>query len=812
MSIPSSLTPLFNSGSSGAGGLQIERSLRFNPVDTPYLRRVFSGNGSNMKIRTFSCWVKRSGLGVTKEIFSNYGTAGHTRLNFETDTLYAEVAGALLQTTQVFRDVSAWYHILFAWDTTQATSSNRSKLYVNGTQITTFSTEVYPTQNADTNFATTDGNSIIGQYQNMGGYVIDGYLANIHFIDGQALTPSSFTETDATTGQLIPKTYTGTYGTNGFNLLFADNSNNTASTLGKDSSPNGNNWTPNNLSVTAGAGNDSLVDSPTNYGTDTYVGGEVRGNYCTWNAVNKSANTTLSNGNLNATSAVADWRAVLGTVGMSSGKWYWEQTIAGSSLNMHGIAKQGVNLEAYIGTDANGWAYYGNSGTYNNSNLINTSTFASYTGGDVIGIAFDADNGSLYFYKNGTVQNSGSPAYTGLTSGPYFPAASHFNSSSSDVNFGQRAFAYQTPGTNRPAATFLALCTQNLPAPLVTKSNTVMDVALWTGTGVGGRAVTGLNFNPDLVWLKRRSSGGANSHQLHDVVRTASAGALYSDLTNAEDSNYPITSFDTAGFTLGNSASLASQSYASQNETSQTYVGWAWDAGTSTVSNTAGSITSQVRANASAGFSVISYTGNGSGGSTIGHGLGVAPAFAIFKNRSTSSDWQVYHVSLGNANSILLQSTAAAVSSSAFNSTSPTSTVITLGAGTSLNNNGSNHICYAWTPVVGYSNFGSYTGNGSSDGSFVYTGFRPRWVMIKRSDSASSTYGWFILDTARNTYNVMNTWLAADSSTSDGADVICDTLSNGFKIRTTAGNINTNAGTFIYAAFAEAPINYSRAR
>jgi hypothetical protein len=205
MSIPGSANALLlASTAAAAGGYQIERSLRFNPADTPYLQRVFSGNGSNMKIRTFSCWVKRSGLGAIKEIFSNYGGAGHTRLTFDGDTLYAEVAGALLQTTQVFRDVSAWYHILFAWDTTQATSSNRSKLYVNGTQITTFSTANYPTQNADTNFATTTGNSIIGQYQNIGGYVLDGYLAETYFIDGQQLTPSSFTEVSATTGQLIP--------------------------------------------------------------------------------------------------------------------------------------------------------------------------------------------------------------------------------------------------------------------------------------------------------------------------------------------------------------------------------------------------------------------------------------------------------------------------------------------------------------------------------------------------------------------------------------------------------------------------------
>jgi hypothetical protein len=798
---------LLGAGDAAPTGAQISRSLRFNAADSAYLSRTPASAG-NRRTWTWSGWVKRSVLdSATFDTFfacridgGNYtGLIGYR--NSPNDIGLVDYSGGASRisvvTTQVFRDTSAWFHLLCAVDTTAATSTDRVKIYVNGVLVTALSSSTYPSQNIDTSINTANSHRI-GEYA---GYYSNSYLANVQLIDGQALTPASFAETDATTGQWIPKAYSGSYGTNGFYLQFADNSSNTASTLGKDYSGLGNNWTPNNLSVTAGAGNDSLVDSPTNYGTDTGVGGEVRGNYCTWNAVNKSANTTLSNGNLNATSTVGDWRAVFGTVGMSSGKWYWELTITGASYHLHGIAKQGANLDAFIGTDANGWGYYGSSGTYNNSNYINTSTFASYTTNDVIGVAFDADNGSLYFYKNGTVQNSGSPAYTGLTSGPYFPAVSHFSSTNSDANFGQRAFAYQTPGTNRPAATFLALCTQNLPAPLVTKSNTVMDVVLYTGNN-STQSITSLAFNPDMVWSKCRNVG--RSHRLSDAIRGSNVD-LYTD-TTASDNFYgsgSITAFTANGFNLDNSAS------SQYNTSGETYVSWCWDAGTSTVSNTQGGITSQVRANASAGFSVISYTGNGSGGSTIGHGLGVAPAFAIFKNRSTSSDWQVYHVSLGNANSILLQSTAAAGSSSAFNSTSPTSTVITLGAGTSLNNNGSNHICYAWTPVVGYSAMGSYVGSGTSDGPFVYTGFRPRFVLAKRTDN---TGDWFIWDAARVPYNQNASILWANSSNAEttSSSYGIDLLSNGFKL--TGGSSNSNFGTLVYAAFAEAPFNYSRAR
>jgi hypothetical protein len=334
-----------------------------------------------------------------------------------------------------------------------------------------------------------------------------------------------------------------------------------------------------------------------------------------------------------------------------------------------------------------------------------------------------------------------------------------------------------------------------------------MDVALYTGNGTT-QSITGLAFSPDFVWIKCRSS--ANGHALMDVVR-GSSQRLFSELTDAEDGTASLTSFDSNGFSVSTVGGVSGRT----NQSSQTYAGWCWDAGTSTVSNTQGSITSQVRANPTAGFSVVTYTGNlsSSGTSTVGHGLGVAPSMVITKKRSGASAWTVQHKSLATANTLIdLNSTAATYTSAYGTIVAPTSSVFTIAWLTSMGDNGSDYVAYCFSPVVGYSNFGSYTGNGSTDGPFIYTGFRSRWVMIKRSDSASSSYGWFILDTARNTYNVMNTWLAADSATSDGADVICDTLSNGFKIRTTAGNINTNAGTFIYAAFAEAPINYSRAR
>jgi hypothetical protein len=296
------------------------------------------------------------------------------------------------------------------------------------------------------------------------------------------------------------------------------------------------------------------------------------------------------------------------------------------------------------------------------------------------------------------------------------------------------------------------------------------------------------------------------------VVRTASAGALYSDLTNAEDSNYPITSFDTAGFTLGNSASLASQSYASQNETSQTYVGWAWDAGTSTVSNTQGSITSQVRANATAGFSIVSWTGNGTLNASVGHGLGVLPKLRITKNRTTAgTNWPTHTTVIDGSLDFLFLNTTAAKGDSGENT--DTSSVFHIYGDTAYGASGQNYITYCFAPVVGYSSFGSYTGNGSTDGPMVYTGFRPKWILTKVSSSGVGVDGdWLIVDTTRKQYNVADKFLFAQSSSGEATTTLSDVLSNGFKIRSALNAINASGLTYIYAAFAEMPFNYSRAR
>jgi hypothetical protein len=354
----------------------------------------------------------------------------------------------------------------------------------------------------------------------------------------------------------------------------------------------------------------------------------------------------------------------------------------------------------------------------------------------------------------------------------------------------------------------------------IDKGSKYFNTKLYTGDGTGAKAITGVGFQPDLVWLKTRST--AFHHQLHDRVRGATAGAIYSSLTNAQDSNYPITSFDSDGFTLGNSASLIADSFGSQNFSGTTMCSWNWLASnTSGSSNTAGTISSTVSANTTSGFSIVSYTGNGSSSATVGHGLGVTPALVIIKPRdalSANGHWYVKHKSLASNNNIFLNLTNATTdvsgqsaggignlsSSSTFGFVNGTSNI------SSVNVSSGTYIAYCFAEVKGYSKFGSYTGNGSNDGTFIYTGFKPAYVMIKVSSNSGD--GWFIFDNKRTTYNVMSTFLLANSSAADETNTNrnIDFLSNGFKLRNSDTSLNYSAYTYIYMAFAENPFVSSK--
>jgi hypothetical protein len=746
--------------------------------------------------------VKRSAGGSEQAIFS--GGSGSNDSTFgqiifaNTDTIRVNgYSSTWRETSQVFRDYSAWYHIVVAFDTTLASAGDRVKLYVNGAQVTAFSQTYNPTQNTDYGVNQAAAHNI-GKTTIGSGY-LPGYLADIHFIDGQALDPTSFGEFDDN-GIWQPKAYSGgSYGTNGFHLDFSNNS--TAAALGTDTSGQGNTWSVNNISVAAGSGNDSLVDVPTNgTETDTGVGNEVRGNYCTLNALDKGSSVTLTNGNLDI-AVGGSHNLAAGTIMISSGKYYAEfvaTSLANGISCLVGVCNPLASRSSYLG-GTNGGVGYGFAGDKWVDGSVTGGQTASAVG-DVIGIALDKDNNEVKFYKNNTLILT----QTGLnTSQPYTFAMGHQNCSGT-FNFGQRPFAYTAPSG------FKALNTASLPAPVVTKPSTVMDVLTWTGNGSSPRTFSGLNFSPDFVWVKSRSNSNW-WHQFADVIR--GGGVLFSNSTSAEyvqASNIAgyVSAYSNDGFT----ATAGNSSINSFNATNDTYVAWAWDAGNSTVTNTQGSITSSVRANASAGFSIVTYTGTGSA-ATVGHGLNAAPGMIVVKSRSNTMDWGVYHSSLANTQFLKLNTDGAPQSFNAWNSTSPTSTVFSIGNIGETNTNTYTYVAYCFAPVSGYSAMGRYTGNGSADGPFVYTGFRPKWLLIKRTQNAD---GWLMLDAARNPYNVADRRLEANSSgaetDSSVINVRTDFCSNGFKLRGTWGGYNQNGEVFLYAAFAESPFQYARAR
>jgi len=780
-------------------GYTIARSVRLRSSASAYLNRTF-GSGSRTTW-TWSAWVKRGALGTSPRIFQSSGAGGfgvegfidfandNIRLRFE----YNGGSQWQLITTAVYRDPSAWYHIVCVADSTNATASNRLRIYVNGVQVTAFSTANYPTQSANgtLNQAYSHG---LGANASGGDY-FDGYLTEVNFIDGQALTPSSFGSTNAITGVWQPAKYTGTYGTNGFYLNFSDNSASTAATIGKDYSGNGNNWTPNIISITAGVTYDSMLDSPTPYAD----GGNGRGNYSVFNPVNVSGGgtTTITDGNL-ATSvgSTTTYGKILGSVGMSTGKWYWEVlvTAIGGAGNI-GIGDGTAPSASFgLGGVSGELSYQSSGNKYTNNS--GTAYGATYTTNDIIGVAYDADAGSITFYKNNTSQG----AITGFSGTKYAAVGSGGGTNPQyAINFGQRPFSY-TPPTG-----FVALNTQNLPTPTISNGASYMAATTYTGTGSAltvANTVGSASFQPDWVWVKSRSA--ATDHALYDAVRGVQK-QLESNTTTAETTETTgLTAFGSTGFTVG--------ALAQMNTSAATYVAWQWNAGGSTVTNTSGSISAQVRANATAGFSVVTYTGTGAN-ATVGHGLGVAPKMIIVKRRNGggTENWMVYHISLGAANRVLLNLTNASNTDTAiWNSTTPTSTVFSVGTSSETNANTGTYVAYCFSEVAGYSKFGSYTGNLSTDGPFVFTGFRPRFVMFKRTDAVAS---WRIIDTAREPINATQTEIYpnlanAEGSAANGMDI----LSNGFKLRGSYAEWNASGGTYIYACFAENPFKNSLAR
>jgi len=766
-----------------------------------YLTRTPSSAG-NRRTYTFSGWFKRSNI-TDSNILFEARIDNDNRFDFrfgdnEKLLIYGEISNSnlvYLETSAVYRDPSAWYHVVVTVDTTQSTQSDRVKVYVNGSQITSFATSTNTlSQNQETPVNTTNVHSIGANTTGGGAY--DGYAAHVHFTDGYAYAASTFGST-ATNGQWVPnETPSVTYGTNGYFLKFTN-----ASDLGEDFSGNNNDYTK------SGSG-DRVKDNPKNV-------------FASLNPLYKQGSPTFSEGNTKVVLPAGD-----GTQGAAAnfappvGKWYWEIK-QGSSTNSSIMVREASDKEDDISYYQGSYAGYELLDGDQNITGNTTSDYgAAYASGDIIMVALDMDNNRVYFGKNGLwadgAGNSNQSSLddyvplNGVTNG--VPAVTNANGSASatfQFNFGNPAFSITSGNADgngkgtfeyAPPTNYLALCTDNLSSALtqpIGKGGSYMNTVLYTGNGSNGHAITGVGFQPDWVWLKSRSNAeghwwGDSNRGVNLRIRSNDTSAEYD--TGPGGNNYPgVSAFDSDGFTVGRSDAA--------NGNGNSMVAWNWRAGGSSASNSDGSITSSVTVNTTAGFSVVTHTGTGSGSTTVGHGLGKVPAMIIVKDRGQVRGWNVYHQSIGNNSGVNLNGTGAqsGADSGWWNNTTPTSSVFTLGT---YSNESSNYVSYCFAEIEGYSKFGSYTGNGSTDGAFAYTGFRPAWLMIKRTDSANT---WYIWDNKRNTFNVCNKELRANTSDAESTTDKLDFLSNGFKMRATYSSLNASGGTYIFMCFAENP-------
>ena len=802
----------------------VTKSLRFEKSSTANLNQD-NPSGADARQMTLSFWVKLVETpSADRKLFAFGGSAvGGTsqseqeviqktdgKINVRTNVINTGVYSAY--TTRVFRDFSSWYHIVIAWDTDQSVAADRMKFYVNNEQETL--TGTFPSLNYNDRFGQTGTN-----VKNRIGCGVDGasaygpsssYMADIIRIDGQQLTPTSFAEEDATTGQWKPKAFVGVYGTAGFHLDFEDDT-----AIGNDVSGEGNDFTATNL-----AASDVVLDTPTD-------------NFCTFNPLNAYSAIVgmLAEGNLRVTTATgASGYQMMSTMGVSSGKWYYEYRDDSPSSRNTGVgwvdSKQTPTGSGAGAINQNGAIFYHD---YIYVNGGGASAGAQLDNGDIAGVALDADAGKIWFSLNGTWWDSQDPAagsnakYTASTNSDiWVPSFMDGNYGQGTVNYGQdgtfngtetaqgnadgngRGDFYYTPPTG-----FLALSTGNLPTPTIAKPSEHFSTKLWTATSTNPKVLDfPWSFATDggLVWQKMRSSSG--EHYLFDTVR-GDDKALYSNTSNAEQGYGP--SYYTQDFDASGDYSIQQDGVGNEvNYSGNTYVAWGW------------------KKSATAGMDIVTWTGNddGSGFSpapqSVSHGLTVTPELIIAKSRTQNTfhnfNWVVWHKDLTSGNYLLLNGNGAETGWGDALVSSIGSSSVTFGSDASMSGEDLNadasfgsaddYVAYLFASVEGYSKVGKYVGSGVS-GNFIYLGFRPQFLFYKHN---ASGHGWHMMDDEREPYNPLDTMQQANQSLADTASPDFDFLSNGFRIHDTTGPYNQSGEDYIFYAVAASPFKYASAR
>ena len=771
-----------------ATGYEIEQSCRFAVEDDPTLTRTFA-TPTNRRIYTLSAWVKtcdQNGGSILEHNTTGGVTWANITIGNRVDFFdYSSGSARIdLRTNALFHDHSAWYHLVVGVDTTQSTDTNRVKIYVNGVQQTSFGTATYPSQNFDGHLNSAVAH-LIGDGTNGR---LNGYLAENHFIDGQQLTPASFGETNSQ-GVWVPIKYTGgSYGNNGYYLAFQD-----SSSLGDDTSGEGHDWTVTNLAAA-----DQVTDSPTN-------------NMPVLNPLSKGTGT-LSDGNLEYTGVSGNWsNARVNLLVPDTGKWALRMKSADSYQQILVGLCAPDSACPYTDIDVNGVVqiryntFDGNFVTRVTGSLVNDTGAPTTAAQTFFQLLFDMDNGKLGVAadgaSSGTFADISTYSALDLNGASLKTARQPFVQAFSGVSAGAGVIidAGQS-GWTTTVTGFKNLILANLSTPTITDGSKYFQTTLYEGNGSTQSINQSGNstFQPDWVWIKNRDA--ADSHVLTDSPRGVTK-ILSTNNTDAETTDADtVTAFESDGFALGDDDKV--------NTSSESYVAWQWKANGSGSSNEDGSInTTATSANTTAGFSISTYTGTGSA-ATIGHGLGVTPSMIFVKKRDSGSDdaWVVWHTKLPGANYYLNLNDTGAKDTSVnyWNNTLPTSSVFSVGASNGTNQSTKTFVVYCFAEIPGYSSIGSYEGNGNADGSFVYTGFRPSWLLIKNIDAAES---WNLRDSKRDPFNVTKEILVPNTNAAEatsGGGQYADLLSNGFKLKGTDPGVNSSA-TFIYMAFAENP-------
>ena len=777
------------SASSGGPAHTVGNSVMLEMADSAYFNRTFGTPTDNEKW-TYSTWVKRGklsdtqcfGLGAlvsssgSKVGYQLFGPSNANTIQMHNEFYAGTGSSGSLTTNAVYIDPHAWMHVVMMYDSANSTENQRSKLYVNGVQISSFSSESYPSQNTQPPINSAIVH-YIGRDNTISNSYFSGYLAECVFCDGQAYEASDFGEYDSNK-VWRPKDPSGlTFGDNGFYLDFAD-----SSALGNDISGNNNDWTANNL-----AAGDQSTDTPTN-------------NQCVLTPIYKSSDITLSQGNLKSTGISNNYDLSISSMAIpKSGKWVCEFDVAAAdtypaSLNFYviGVAKMGDN-NTTVGT---GSGYYLNIGT---GEIIKGASVVVDTGGPINGtirVEYDADNDTIEFFDDGTEVF---PAATGASN--TVGLGTSFDSLHFSIGSYLRSVARFSNLSGTPTTGFKELSSANLSTPTISDGSKFFQPVLYTGNG-SARNIdqTGNStFTPDDVWIKNRSQ--ADDWKAFDRVQgVQSFWEPNDDADIATDSN-SLTSFDSDGFGLGSGAG-------GFNDNTENFVAYMWSAGGgASQANENGSIntTNQIVSSTSQ-FSISKFTGTGAN-ATVGHGLSGVDFLILKHTNATNTSTPVWHSSLANSTTgyLLLDKTnAEATSSTAWNSTTPTSSVISLGSSSTFNASSQVYYLYCWNSVVGFSKFGKYYGTGSATiPPLANLGFKPSLVLIKK---INSTGNFLVYDNSRSPNNEIDDQLLLTTNAAEttGSEEITF-LSTGFAPAATDSDINTSGHTYIYAAWATNP-------